>query len=139
MGCIYIIPYDCDNYWAMDLGMYDAQIDTQIIQYPQTIPGSMEEKSVCFIDYKYNATCHQCFDFTNIIFSGDMVQADLRYTYQCENLPIMDLSFGSVSGEGVICGHSGYFYTPCNFTLSEPEKVVMKSVRGDNESRKLIS
>ena len=117
LGCIYLLPYDCDDYWIVDLGVYDPEIETQVIQYPQKIMGDLTETTICFSDYKYNETCSQCFDFTSIVFTGSFVEATLDYSYSCGDNVLLNLHFDNINGTGVSCGNNGYYYPPCGFNL----------------------
>ena len=138
VGCIYMLPYACDDYWAMDFGLYDAELDSQVIKMPQIISSTTSETTICFEDRTFNSTCERCFAFSSISFTGDSVTANLDYTYLCDQEELMELAFGTVEGEGVACGEIGYFYPSCSFRLPPKTEKLAKTVLDDSRKEHIL-
>lgn len=137
LECIYLIPYSCDHYWVMDVGIYDPELDTQIIKLPAVIPNSERNLTKCFSGIILGHNCEQCFHFYSIQFSNNLIQAELNYTYQCEGnfFEPINISFGNVFGSGGICGQAGYYYPSCSFSLphtKQNDKSKTKYLKDDN-------
>ena len=105
----------------MSVGIYNEEINTQIIQTPLVINGESSFVSFCFPDEEFGPDCTQCFKLEHISFVGPVVQANLTFEYSCERTgPLMTISFGEIQGESAPCGAPGYFYTSCSFNKPRP-------------------
>lgn len=108
----------------MDVGIYDAELDTQIVKLPAIVSNTEESITKCFPGVTLGFNCEQCFSFYSLISFKSNLQGMLNYTYTCEGniLDPVTISFGEVFGSGAQCGQPGYFYPSCKFSLQDHEK-----------------